>query len=525
MAAAAQRVPAARADDRNQHGVLLIPLDRKLDWRRPPAATLGLALVTVLVFLLFQTGEDQRHRIAMDFYEQSGLMALELDRYQQDLRHRDPEHWLVDARADDVGPTAVHWSIVRDEDFAHRLLAGQVITADDPAFIDWRADRHTLRSHMDGITFWRFGLKPGDFQAETLLTHVFLHGDVFHLLGNLVFLIALGMLVELTIGWHRMLAAYLLGGVLVGAADLLFTPGRLIPGVGASGAIAVLMGLYAVLFGLQKVRFFYFVGVYFNYTRAPALLLLPLWLGWELLNWLWLSTDSSTHYGAHAVGLVVGALFGAGLRLAWPTAINQDFLREADAVAERERDTALIEQRLRELDYAGALPLLENQYARQPGNLAVLHRIHRCLRLQPDSARYHQVSQQLLDWTARHRDDEQVVLEVYQDYRRRAKPKPRLTGRQIQALAMRFARLDARAEAEELGRLVTDKRLPQAATVRVALAEMHLRAGHPERAQPQLQALLEEYPTSQEAEYGRGLLRRMHVSRSPVAPSGAQVGG
>ena len=495
--------------------MLLIPLDRKLDWRQPPLATLALGLVTVLVFVLLQPGDGPRHRDAMTYYQESGLKALEFARYREELADREPDHWLAATAIEDIPPATAFWTITQDADFAGRLARGEVITPDDAAYLDWRADRLGLESRLDTVTFWRFGLRPGDLRPEALLTHVFLHGDVLHLLGNMLFLVALGMLVEAAIGCQRMLALYLLGGVLVGAADLVLTPERMIPGVGASGAIAVLMGLYAVLFGLQRVRFFYFVGVYFNYTRAPALVLLPLWLGWELLNGFWLSADSNVHYGAHSIGLVLGAVAGVGLRLFWPAAINREFLLAGDRQEQQQREAERIEERLRELDYAGALPLLERQLEREPGNLTVLHRIHRCLRLSPDSRRYHAVSHQLLAWQAGHRDDEEVVLEVYRDYRRRARPRPRLTGRLLQSLALRFARIDARAEAEELGGNAVRRRLPEAPAILVPLAEMHLRAGHPERAQPCLEQLTASFDGSQEAEYGRGLLRRIHGRRRP----------
>jgi hypothetical protein len=109
-----------------------------------------------------------------------------------------------------------------------------------------------------------------------------------------------------------LLAVYLLGAFGASAASLLWRWGEVGGGLGASGAIAALMGAFCVVWGRRPVRFFYWFGVVFDYVRAPAIVLLPLWLGWELFN-LFLGEEQGIGFDAHAGGLVCGALLGGAL--------------------------------------------------------------------------------------------------------------------------------------------------------------------------------------------------------------------
>lgn len=94
----------------------------------------------------------------------------------------------------------------------------------------------------------------------------------------------------------------------VGFYWLVATP-SLVPGIGASGAIAGLMGMYTVLYWTRPMRFFYFILVYFDYVRLPAIVLLPLWIGSQLVQ-MALDGDSQINYLAHLGGLLGGALIG-----------------------------------------------------------------------------------------------------------------------------------------------------------------------------------------------------------------------
>ena len=144
--------------------------------------------------------------------------------------------------------------------------------------------------------------------ALSVLTAMFLHGGWAHLLGNMLFLYVFGNNVEDRLGKLRYLAFYLGCGYAATYGFSLFFNGSQQPLVGASGAIAGVLGAYLVLFPRAKVwsllTFFFFLPV-----RLPAWLVLG---GWFVLQYLYtrgagLSEATGTAYLAHVIGFVVGA--------------------------------------------------------------------------------------------------------------------------------------------------------------------------------------------------------------------------
>ena len=149
----------------------------------------------------------------------------------------------------------------------------------------------------------------------SVLTAMFLHGGWLHLLGNMLFLYVFGNNVEDRLGRLRYLAFYLGCGYVATYGFAVFTPDSTAPLVGASGAIAGVLGAYLVLFPRAKVwsllTFFFFLPV-----RLPAWLVLG---SWFLLQYLYfrgatLAAGSGVAYGAHVIGFVVGALLVLRLR-------------------------------------------------------------------------------------------------------------------------------------------------------------------------------------------------------------------
>lgn len=157
----------------------------------------------------------------------------------------------------------------------------------------------------------RIGLVRGDFRFLALFTHPFLHMGWIHLLGNLLFMwLAMSSLENV---WSRgwLVGFYLACGAVGGAVQMLFMGGQtMVPLIGASGAVAGLMGAYLVCFARSRIRIWYFLWVLvFARTgkfHLPAWAALPLWFGFQLLSWLGLGTED-VGYAAHVGGFVFGA--------------------------------------------------------------------------------------------------------------------------------------------------------------------------------------------------------------------------
>ncbi len=153
-------------------------------------------------------------------------------------------------------------------------------------------------------------------EAATLFTSMFLHGGVMHILGNMLYLWIFGNNVEDVMGPVKFTLFYLLCGVLAGLAQVLPSPEVRIPSIGASGAIAGVLGAYIVLFPRARVATLVFFGVFARVARLPAAVVLGFWFVLQLLNGLMaMSTFQSggvawfAHIGGFVAGLVLVWLF------------------------------------------------------------------------------------------------------------------------------------------------------------------------------------------------------------------------
>jgi membrane associated rhomboid family serine protease len=161
--------------------------------------------------------------------------------------------------------------------------------------------------------YFNYALIPAKLVAgygfENLVTSQFLHGGWLHLAGNMLFLFIFGDNVEEEMGHVRYLLFYLGCGVAAGFAQVVFEPLSQVPMVGASGAIAGVMGSYLLLFPKAKVDIFFFFIVFFRIIPIPAWLMLILWFGLQFLGGIGSDPNQGgTAYWAHAGGFVAGLL-------------------------------------------------------------------------------------------------------------------------------------------------------------------------------------------------------------------------
>lgn len=153
------------------------------------------------------------------------------------------------------------------------------------------------------------GFDLGDLKA--IFTSMFLHAGLSHLLGNMLYLWIFGDNVEDRIGHFWYLVFYLAGGVVAGFAHIALNPNSVIPTVGASGAIAAVLGAYLILFPQVKVLTFVPIGFFLRLTLLPASLLLGFWFVLQLFNGLLtlgLADMGGTAFWAHIGGFVFGVL-------------------------------------------------------------------------------------------------------------------------------------------------------------------------------------------------------------------------
>jgi membrane associated rhomboid family serine protease len=152
------------------------------------------------------------------------------------------------------------------------------------------------------------GISPED--VLDIFTSLFMHAGLAHIAGNMLYLWIFGDNVEDRLGHGGYLAFYLVGGVLASLAHLLTNPMSDVPTVGASGAIAAVLGAYFVLFPYSRVVTFIPLGFFARLTVLPAGIVLGLWFVLQLFNSVLAlgGTDvGSVAFAAHAGGFVAGA--------------------------------------------------------------------------------------------------------------------------------------------------------------------------------------------------------------------------
>jgi membrane associated rhomboid family serine protease len=144
----------------------------------------------------------------------------------------------------------------------------------------------------------------------SILTGMFEHGSWVHIAGNMVFLWAFGPEIEDAMNPWRYLAFYLVGGVVATLAQVAASPASTVPTLGASGAIAAVMGAFLVTYPRDQIRTVLIFGWFVRVTVLPASLLIGLWFVIQLVSAGAVAAvqTGGVAYMAHVGGLVFGAL-------------------------------------------------------------------------------------------------------------------------------------------------------------------------------------------------------------------------
>ncbi len=165
--------------------------------------------------------------------------------------------------------------------------------------------------------FKYYGLIPGEFLLAlsqrwdlipynmlTLFTSMFIHGGLFHVVGNMLYLWIFGNNVEDSMGHMRFIIFYFLSGVAAAAFQFFYDPHSTIPMVGASGAVSGILGAYLVLYPYARVKTLLFIFVFIKIVELPAILLLTIWFFMQVFY----SHMGGVAWYAHIGGFIFGLL-------------------------------------------------------------------------------------------------------------------------------------------------------------------------------------------------------------------------
>jgi len=156
-----------------------------------------------------------------------------------------------------------------------------------------------------------YGVVPAYFSWPTLITSMFLHGSWSHVIGNMWYLWIFGYNVEDRVGHGRFIFFYLLCGIAAALGQVAVNPSSMLPTIGASGAIAGVMGAYFVLYPHSRVLTLV-PWIFIQIIELPAIVLLGFWFLMQLFSAGAIAVTASTHgsggvaFAAHVVGFVAG---------------------------------------------------------------------------------------------------------------------------------------------------------------------------------------------------------------------------
>jgi membrane associated rhomboid family serine protease len=433
--------------------MLIIPIENKPEWSKPPIVTIGLILLNLLVFLFYQGSDNEIAEEAVKIYQQHKLLEFEREHFLAYSKQEYPE--LAQDLAKISNPAErdayLMQGILFDRGFDHYLQQAWTnfripLTPENET---WPKHRKLFEEQRNRLSSIEGGMTPAEAAPFTFISSQFLHGGWDHLFGNMVFLFLFGFTLETVLRPHVYLGMYLASGLAANFLHLVFNHDSYIPVVGASGAISGLMGMYLALYRLRKIRFFYTVFVYFGEFRAPALFILPLWLAKELYGHFFI--DSNTAYWAHIGGL----LAGAGMMF-FARRTQQEFTQIQEVKVQEnigEQKLKKIQQAMTALDFTKARILARQACEQQPLDPRPWRMRYDLAKSQPHSKEFHEtvfaVLKQFVAKETPYASWKSSIDEILHQYRNLHPKAPALTGNISLALAHKFWQANAIKPAEE----------------------------------------------------------------------------
>ena len=283
--------------------MILIPLKHEnMEGRRWPIVTFALIGLNILVFLgTHWTMEEQApklaevrlHLLLLAAGHPELKMTEDAQQFVTDFQKANPEVWKQVA--------SPYRKVIDAADARYRM-------SDDTEKLQEEMDSLAQQFHdlKDQSILLNYGFVPAQKKASTYLTSMFMHAGWIHLIGNMWFLWLAGFILEENWGRAIYPAFYLLAGIVASQIHALAYPNSIVPCLGASGAIAALMGAFLVRFPKLKIDM-WGMAFYARFRfKAPAYSLLPLWLLTEVFYGAMVGQASGVAHWAHIGGFLFG---------------------------------------------------------------------------------------------------------------------------------------------------------------------------------------------------------------------------
>lgn len=271
-----------------------------------------------------------------------------------------------------------------------------------------------ILEQLSNVPANKWGYIPAQPKFINLFTCIFVHAGWLHLIGNMLFLYLAGCSIEDLWGRPIYIAFYFLSGIVATWMHAVRFPESMTPLVGASGAIAGLMGAFAVRLYKTRITFFYLIFIRWGTFQAPAYIMLPLWFAQQLL-YANVSGESEVAFHAHIGGFIFGAVVALAMKY---SGIEEKYLAPAIekkvSLAQNPMYLEAIEKSEKG-DFANALLLLERVVRQEPNHVDAFMEMKRIAEIKHDEALIARYTGGVLDALVRTREAE-LLHTIYAQY-------------------------------------------------------------------------------------------------------------
>jgi membrane associated rhomboid family serine protease len=334
-----------------------IPIGSEEGVRKLPYLTIGLIVLNAIIWIITTIVLNKQ--------------VEELQKLQQEMFYVAQKYSYAIVEKD---PRLITEIYLRDcDELNERIETGEIIPLDSDDYIQWTKLYNQYKQKEDSFVFNQFGFKPTEFNFLKIFSSLFIHGGFFHLFFNMLFLWLVGCNIEDDWSWKVFLGLYLVSGLFACLLHAAAFPNSDMPLIGASGAIAGVMGAFMIKHYKTKIRFAYFIWFiflrpFFGTFTIYAGIALPFWFIQQIFG-ASLGMESGTAYWAHIGGFIFGAVIGVSLKF---LGLEKKYIAPmVEESFEKLKVSSKMKEAYRKLDTgdrAGAMPLLLAVISEEPQN-------------------------------------------------------------------------------------------------------------------------------------------------------------
>jgi len=260
------------------------------------------------------------------------------------------------------------------EKLRQMVESGDIIPPESEDFQQWKSLYEDYQLKKNKMVFEGYGFKPSNVDFFRIISSIFIHANFLHLLFNMLFLWMVGCNIEDDWTWKIFLGLYLTSGVVACLFHAAAFPKSNVPLIGASGAIAGVMGAFMIRHFKTKIRFIYFLWIFvtkpfFGTFATYAGIALPFWFAQQILGASWSSGASGVAYWAHIGGFIFGATIGASFKFfGVEKKYIEPMVEESFEKLKLSSKMKMVNKMLDASDTAGAISLLLQIISEEPQN-------------------------------------------------------------------------------------------------------------------------------------------------------------